>query len=143
MGIQAFEARWRALTKDHPTTKNDNTAIAQAMAQLIDQYQSPQQVEAALPEHLKLLFRELAIAYFQGCRLGLGASNWAGDAAPAAIAEPPPAAAVEIAPAVEQVRRLCQQHRRATAAHNRASAEDPSETETLIIEFPNGWPRYS
>lgn len=72
MGIQAFEARWRALTKDHPTTKNDNTAIAQAMAQLIDQYQSPQQVEAALPEHLKLLFRELAIAYFRAVDWGLG-----------------------------------------------------------------------
>lgn len=50
---------------------------------------------------------------------------------------------MEIAPAVEQVRRLGQQHRMAMAARKRASAEDPSETETLIIEFPNGWPRYS
>lgn len=140
MGIQAFEARWRALTSAHPTTRNDNTAIAQAMAQLIEQYQSPQQVEAALPDNLKPLFRELAIAYFQGCRSGYEASDQAG--APA-IAEPTPLAAVEIAPAVEQVRRLGQQHRMAVAARSRASAEDPSETETLIIEFPHGWPRYS
>ncbi|MBD0267216.1 MAG: hypothetical protein ICV77_02870 [Cyanobacteria bacterium Co-bin8] len=109
------------------------------MGQLIDQYQTPVQIEAELPEQLKGLFRELATAYFRGY-------------APVQeiVVDPAVALAVaahaadpvnrEISAAVEKVRALAQNCRCSVNAGPRCRPEDPSEAETLIIEFPEGWP---
>ncbi|HEY9736563.1 MAG TPA: hypothetical protein V6D06_09780 [Trichocoleus sp.] len=152
-GIQAFEARWLDLRGQHPTTRNDNTVIAHAMGQLIDQYETPAQIEEALPDHLRGLFRELAIAYFQGYR---PAADKAIDPPSESCPEPPsspvsshqaktPDAADphqrEISAAVEKVRNLAQSTRCVNNATRGCRPDDPSEAETLIIEFPEGWPR--
>lgn len=140
-GIQAFEARWLTLVSQHPTTRDDNTVIAHAMGQLIDQYQTPVQVEGDLPEHLKGLFRELAMAYFRGyvpeSSTGVIREN---------LTPPPPRPPLEhpaqpdIAVAIEKVRALARSARCSVNARPGCRPDDPSEAETLIIEFPDGWP---
>lgn len=64
--LEAFEACWFDLKDIYPTTRQDNTLIAHSMGQIVDLVEKPDQVERSLPDHLKILFRRLAIAYFQG-----------------------------------------------------------------------------
>ena len=64
--MQAFQACWIDLKDDYPTSREDNTLIAQAMGQLVDRYHKPEEIENSLPEYLQPLFRRLAVAYFQG-----------------------------------------------------------------------------
>lgn len=64
--LEAFEACWLDLKDQYPTSRQDNTLIAHAMGQIVDLVEKPDQVERSLPDHLKILFRRLAIAYFQG-----------------------------------------------------------------------------
>ncbi|HEY9881648.1 MAG TPA: hypothetical protein V6D29_24565 [Leptolyngbyaceae cyanobacterium] len=136
-GIQAFEARWIDLKSHHPTTKDDNTVIAHAMGQLIDQYETPLQIERELPDHLQKLFRELAQAYFQGY-------------SPLSEAEEPGISVVtevlssgaktcDISIAVEKVKVLARNARRSDSPSSSKPVE-LSEADTLIIEFPEGWP---
>ena len=139
-GVQAFEARWLAVRSQHPTTRDDNTVIAHAMGQLIDQYQTPAQIETELPDHLKSLFRELATAYFRGY---IPAQEAAAEpaAAPVTVAHGADHTHREISAAVEKVRTLAQNSRCSVNAGPKCRPDDPSEAETLIIEFPEGWPQ--
>lgn len=145
-GIQAFEARWLDLRQIHPTTRDDNTLIAHAMGQLVDQYASPVLIESNLPEHLRLLFRDLAVAYFHGY---VPMEPVPASTAVCSLADPPHQAAVppdqpksskaEIAAAVAQVKALAQRASQRKRRSSSQSAANPSEEDTLIIDFPQEW----
>ncbi|MBD0334429.1 MAG: hypothetical protein ICV62_02975 [Cyanobacteria bacterium Co-bin13] len=140
--MQAFEARWLDLRGHHPTTRDDNTVIAHAMGQLIDQYQPPVQVENALPEHLKGLFRELAFAYFRG--YVPDSETAVAELTGAQPRSNSPARANsdqrEISAAVEKVRALAQKALCSVHPSRGCCPDNPNEADTLIIEFPEGWP---
>lgn len=138
-GIQAFEARWIDLKSHHPTTKDDNTVIAHAMGQLIDQYQTPVQIERELPDHLQGLFRELALAYFQGYS-PLSETEEQSSSTVAADVLSSDAKTCDISVAVEKVRVLARNAQRSDTSFWSSKALDPSEADTLIIQFPEGWP---
>jgi alkanesulfonate monooxygenase SsuD/methylene tetrahydromethanopterin reductase-like flavin-dependent oxidoreductase (luciferase family) len=139
--IQAFEACWLDLKDSHPTNREDKTLIAQAMGQLVDGYRKPGQVESDLPEHLRILFRRLALAYFQGYFPAHPL-----DVSPESTAPIPVVAGgsqpqhPEIAAAVAQVKQLAAQARTRMQKTRRGRAVAASEIETLIIEFPEPWP---
>ncbi|HEY9763846.1 MAG TPA: hypothetical protein V6D07_15045 [Trichocoleus sp.] len=137
-GIQAFEARWIDLRSHHPTTKDDNTVIAHAMGQLIDQYQTPIQIERELPDHLQGLFRELAQAYFQGYS-PLSETDGQNLALTKANVLSSGEKTCDISIAVEKVKVLARNSQRPETSSSRRPVE-LSEADTLIIEFPEGWP---
>ena len=154
--LEAFEACWFDLKDTYPTTRQDNTLIAHSMGQIVDLVEKPDQVEKSLPDHLKILFRRLAIAYFQGYIPGQSRSA----AAPPVPVAPPvrpvtTATAVktppetrqkqEISAAVEQVRLLANQAQ-ARLRQSKVSRDCPvpagcsiEDMETLIVDFPEHW----
>jgi hypothetical protein len=158
--LQAFEACWLDLKDTYPTSRQDNTLIAHAMGQIVDLVEKPDQVEKSLPDHLKILFRRLAIAYFQGyiprhassTRVSPGAINaLAGprvatvDAATVVKAPPEQIQKQEISAAVEQVRQLARQAQtRIQQSHRGRDCPMPAgcsiaEMDTLIVDFPEHW----
>ena len=114
--------------------------IAHAMGQLVDLLEKPAQVEQALPNHLKSLFRQLALAYFQGYFPGAAHQ---GAAMIVGVPAPPQGDRLrrqDISAAVSQVKALAQK----TQARIRQGREQPaqiamSEMETLVIDFPEYW----
>lgn len=163
--LEAFEACWFDLKDTYPTTRQDNTLIAHSMGQMVDLVEKPDQVEKSLPDHLKILFRRLAIAYFQGYIPRQSRSS----AAPPMLVAPPvrpvaTATAVkappetlqkqeisatrqkqEISAAVEQVRVLANQAQ-ARLRQSKVSRDGSvpagfsmEDLDTLIVNFPEHW----
>ncbi|HZG37827.1 MAG TPA: hypothetical protein VEZ50_04020 [Nodosilinea sp.] len=145
--LEAFEACWLDHKDVYPTSGQDNMLISHAMGQLVDLLEKPAQVERDLPDHLKGLFRRLALAYFQGYSPNQGKVKVeVASSAPVPVPVPPPCPRSdrqrrqEISAAVEQVKALAQQTQaRMCAARGGATHCVPSELETLIIEFPEHW----
>jgi hypothetical protein len=141
--LDAFEACWLDLKDIYPTNGQDNMLIAHAMGQLVDLLEKPAQVEQDLPNHLKDLFRRLALAYFQGY-FPNGSQQDIAVKAPRPVALPNPRCDLrqrhEISAAVSQVKALAQKTQaRSRQGRGQASAVPMSEMETLIIEFPAHW----
>lgn len=140
--LEAFEACWLDCKDIYPTSGQDNMEIAHAMAQLVDFIEKPAQIEQDLPEHLKGLFRRLALAYFQGYSRQEGQSETVGMVhRPMAQPSPTPERRrQEISAAVEQVKALAQQTQlRMRKSQRQVNQCATSEMETLIIEFPEHW----
>ncbi len=141
--LEAFEACWLDLKDIYPTSGPDNTLIAHAMGQLVDLLEKPAQVEHDLPNHLKTLFRQLALAYFQGY------SREAGEAEAARtdrFSVSPPCSdsdrqrRQDISAAVDRVKALAQKTQiRMCTARGQVTHCALSELETLVIEFPEYW----
>lgn len=139
--MNAFEACWLDLKDIYPTSQADNTLIAQAMGQLVDQYKKPAQVEQDLPDHLRILFRRLALAYFQGYVLR---------SKPVSVIKPRPIVTAPSCPvtperrqlaisdAVAQVRALAEKAQQRMVASGQCQAEF-CDMETLVVEFPENW----
>ncbi|QQE63847.1 hypothetical protein GFS31_05180 [Leptolyngbya sp. BL0902] len=161
--LEAFEACWLDLKDQYPTSRDDNTLIAHAMGQIVDLVEKPDQVERNLPEHLKILFRRLAIAYFQGYiahqaqpKPTQAVLKPLAMATPARvdtavqtplepIAQPDHQQKQDISAAVEQVRQLANQAQ-ARLRKAKVSRDCPvpngcsiEEMETLIVDFPDHW----
>jgi hypothetical protein len=136
--LQAFEACWLDLKDVYPTSGQDNMLIAHAMGQLVDSLAKPAQIEQDLPEHLKGLFRRLALAYFQGYAHEEGQDDARAIAQRWPMSQPFPQDDCQqraIAAAVSQVRALAQKKR---IGRDRPTTP-MSEMETLIIDFPEHW----
>lgn len=158
--LEAFEACWFDLKDTYPTSRQDNTLIAHAMGQIVDLVEKPDQVEKSLPEHLKILFRRLAIAYFQGyiprhltsasalpqAKNPAAGSGVATVAAATELKAPPEQIQKqEIFAAVEQVRRLASQAQ-ARIQQSQVGRDCPmpagcsiADMDTLIVDFPEHW----
>ncbi len=137
--MQAFQACWMDLKDDYPTSREDNTLIAQAMGQLVDRYGKPQEVEASLPDYLQPLFRRLALAYFQGYEPREPdevEGNSTGAERGIRMNVPPHPA---IAAAVDKVQWLAQRARHNNQEVRQAQGKTFSEMDTLIIEIPDHW----
>jgi hypothetical protein len=138
--LDAFEACWLDLKDIYPTSGQDNRLITQAMGQLVDFIAKPTQVEQDLPDHLKILFRRLALAYFQGYVSRPG-NQGAVKATP--LTSTPADGGQrqqEIAAAVSQVKALAQQSQARLRQNGGASPQsDISEMETLILDGPQHW----
>jgi hypothetical protein len=141
--LEAFEACWLDLKDIYPTSGHDNMEIAHAMGQLVDLLEKPARVEQSLPEHLKGLFRQLALAYFQGYAPPAERDETAvASCLPTTPANPPgeQRRRQEISAAVDRVKVLAQQTQaRMCAARGMANQCAISELETLIIDFPEHW----
>lgn len=140
--LDAFEACWLDLKDVHPTSCTDNMLIAHAMGQLVDLLEKPAQVEQALPNHLKSLFRQLALAYFQG--YFPGAARQGAAMSTRVPAPPPPQGAgqrrQDISAAVSQVKALAHTTQaRIRQGRGQAAQLTRSEMETLVIDFPEHW----
>lgn len=141
--LDAFEACWLDLKDIYPTSGQDNRLITHAMGQLVDFIAKPTQVEQDLPDHLKILFRRLALAYFQGYVSNPGRQGSA-RAARLPLTPPPTDGGQrqrqEISAAVSQVKALAQQSQ-ARLNQNRGPSPQCSisEMETLILEVPQHW----
>lgn len=138
--MQAFQACWIDLKDDYPTSRDDNTLIAQAMGQLVDRYQKPQDIEADLPEYLRPLFRRLALAYFQGYE---PRDVPAGETDPGALTGDLAANGDHhhqaIAAAVDTIQWLAQRARHHSQTARQTQEKTFSEMDTLIIEIPEHW----
>ena len=146
--LDAFAACWLDLRDQYPTSREDNTLIAHAMGQIVDLVEKPDHVEQALPDHLKILFRRLALAYFQGY---IPQSTPLPVRLPVAVdsPSPPPTAPSgsvqtrDISAAVEHVRRLAHQAQsrlqQSTISRHCLDPDGCSieEMETLIVDFPD------
>jgi hypothetical protein len=149
--LEAFEACWLDLRDLYPTTRQDNTQIAQAMGQLVDRREKPDQVERALPDHLKILFRRLAIAYFQGyflrpsrqtARPEVGSPLVSSQPTSRQTSDPHPDVIrqQEISDAVAQVKALAKQaQRRMEQARSGQPGTTTQDLDTLVIAFPDDW----
>ena len=140
--LDAFEACWLDLKDVYPTSGTDNMLIAHAMGQLVDLLEKPAQVEQALPHHLKRLFRQLALAYFQGYFPGQARQSVVRRAR--VPATPPPQGdhqrRQDISAAVSQVKALAQKNQaRIRQGRGQAAQIAMSEMETLVIDFPEHW----
>lgn len=150
--LEAFEACWLDLKDQYPTSRQDNTLIAHAMGQIVDLVEKPDQVERSLPDHLKILFRRLAIAYFQGY---IPRHAHPAPMKPVPVAPPASTATVvkapesiqkqEISAAVEQVRMLASQAQ-IRLRQSKISRDCPmpegcsiEDMDTLIVDFPEHW----
>ena len=141
--LDAFEACWLDLKDIYPTSGQDNRLITYAMGQLVDLIEKPTQVEQNLPDHLKILFRRLALAYFQGYFPG-GGRPGATMTTPLLIDMPFPSCDLrqrqEISAAVSQVKALAQRTQtRLRQTRGQGTHCSMSEMETLVIEFPDHW----
>ncbi|PZV13234.1 MAG: hypothetical protein DCF21_14435 [Leptolyngbya sp.] len=138
--LDAFEACWLDLKDVYPTSGTDNMLIAHAMGQLVDLLEKPAQVEQALPNHLKSLFRQLALAYFQGYFPGAARQ---GAAMIVGVPAPPQGDRLrrqDISAAVSQVKALAQKTQaRIRQGRGQAAQITMSEMETLVIDFPEYW----
>ncbi len=146
--LEAFEACWLDLKDIYPTNRQDNTQIAQAMGQLVDRREKPDNVERALPKHLKILFRRLAIAYFQGyfLRPTRQAAPPLEGASSEPVLEPGPEPhpdvirQQEISDAVAQVKALAKQaQRRLAQAYPGPVSHPMQDLDTLVIDLPEHW----
>ncbi len=136
--MQAFQACWMDLTDDYPTSREDNTLIAQAMGQLVDRYQTPQDVEESLPDYLRPLFRRLALAYFQGYEPQTPTDgNFRHFSA--AHTDQDDHQQQAIAAAVDKVQWLAQRARYQHQSVGQSQEPTFSEMDTLIIEIPEHW----
>ncbi|MGF1568644.1 MAG: hypothetical protein ACFCVD_11340 [Nodosilinea sp.] len=140
--IQAFEACWHDLKTQHPTSREEKTLIAHAMGQLVDAYQKPAQVEGDLPDHLKILFRRLALAYFQGYfsqppRPDLAGATTQGN--PARQNQALESGGDDITAVVSQIKQLADRARRRLEASHQGQSIAPEDMETLVVEFPDHW----
>ena len=140
--LEAFEACWLDLKDVYPTSGGDNMLIAHAMGQLVDLLEKPTQVEQGLPDHLKILFRRLALAYFQG----YFPQQPQPQRLPVAEVLVPRAQPgdrqrrQDISAAVDRVKALAQKSQaRLCANRGQANQCALSELETLVIEFPEHW----
>ncbi|MGB3309979.1 MAG: hypothetical protein WBG32_12225 [Nodosilinea sp.] len=140
--LEAFEACWLDLKDVYPTSGPDNMLITHAMGQLVDLFEKPAQVEQELPDHLKILFRRLALAYFQGYFPKQAQTN----TDPAAKVTAQPCARSdrqrrqEISAAVDRVKALAQKSQaRMCKTRGQVTQCAISELETLIIKFPEHW----
>jgi hypothetical protein len=138
--LEAFEACWLDLKDVYPTSGQDNILLTQAMGQLVDLTAKPAQVEQDLPDHLRILFRRLALAYFQG----YFPSRRQAPVAQVAAAPPNPQCDLqqrhEISAAVDQIKALAQRTQTRIQKNRGQAPQVPlSEMETLIIEFPEYW----
>ncbi|WOD41944.1 hypothetical protein [Nodosilinea sp. E11] len=141
--LKAFEACWLDLKDIYPTSSQDNRLIAHAMGQLVDLLEKPTQVEQELPQHLKGLFRQLAMAYFQGYSPHPDLDE------PELLNCVPPQLPYprsdrqrrqDIATAIDQVKVLAQKSQATLCPNRGKTAQCPiSERETLIIDFPEHW----
>lgn len=136
--LKAFEACWLDLKDVYPTSGQDNMEIAHAMGQLVDCLAKPNQVEQDLPSHLQALFRQLALAYFQGYSPAERPLEAAAVALP--VSQPCPQSdrqrRQDISAAVERVKALAQQTQsRMCTARGQAAQCATSDMETLIIHF--------
>lgn len=149
--LEAFEACWLDLKDQYPTSRQDNTLIAHSMGQIVDLVEKPDQVEKSLPNHLKILFRRLAIAYFQGYIPRHAHPTSIKTAAPpvsaATVVKAPPEhiQKQEISAAVEQVRMLASQAQ-VRLRQSKISRDCPmpegcsiEDMDTLIVDFPEHW----
>jgi len=136
--MQAFQACWIDLKDDYPTSREDNTLIAQAMGQLVDRYHKPEEIENSLPEYLQPLFRRLAVAYFQGYEPRTRGSVEAVDTAVDAESQPV-GQQREIVAAVNTMQWLAQRARHESQQARRVGEQTFSEMDTLIIEIPEHW----
>jgi hypothetical protein len=136
--MQAFQACWIDLKDDYPTSREDNTLIAQAMGQLVDRYQKPEEIENSLPEYLQPLFRRLAVAYFQGYEPRTRSPVEAVDASVNADSQQV-GQQREIVAAVNTMQWLAQRARHENQQARRAGEQTFSEMDTLIIEIPEHW----
>ncbi len=141
--LEAFEACWLDLKDIYPTSGPDNRLITSAMGQLVDLTTKPAQVEQDLPDHLKILFRRLALAYFQGYFPG---SNRRGSSRMVCLPISSPGSSgdrqqrQDISAAVSQVKALVQKTQaRVRQGRGKAALGSFSEMETLIIDFPEHW----
>lgn len=140
--LPAFQACWLDLKDRYPTNREDNTLIAHALGQILDGYDRPASVEAALPDHLKILFRRLALAYFQGYFPAVAGDPNSGVVKPPvtpAAPWPGQSPCPDIAAAVAQVRVLAQQARLRMQQSSTGQTMAASEMDTLVIEFPDHW----
>jgi hypothetical protein len=135
--MQAFQACWMDLKDDYPTSREDNTLIAQAMGQLVDRYQKPNEVEESLPDYLQPLFRRLALAYFQGYETQAPLEGEPSLPGPQSL--PPCAQQQAIAATANQVQWLAQRARHNQKTTRQAEGIPLSEMDTLIIEIPEHW----
>lgn len=140
--LDAFEACWLDLKDVYPTSGTDNMLIAHAMGQLVDLLEKPAQVEQALPNHLKSLFRQLALAYFQGY---LSGDARQGAALGVRVPQTQPSQGTcqrrqDISAAVSQVKALAQKTQaRIRQGRGQAAQIAMSEMETLVLDFPEHW----
>lgn len=140
--LEAFEACWLDLKDVYPTSGPDTMLITHAMGQLVDLFEKPAQVEQGLPDHLKILFRRLALAYFQGYFPRQAQSD-------ICLAAKSPVQSSdrsdrqrrqEIAAAVDRVKALAKKSQaRMCKARGQVTQCATSELETLIIDFPEHW----
>jgi len=141
--LEAFEACWLDLKDIYPTSGSDNMEIAHAMGQLVDFLEKPARVEQALPNHLKELFRRLALAYFQGYSPPAERYETAVVARLPVNPPQPPGEQrrrQEISAAVDRVKALAQQTQaRMGKARGQTNQCATSEMDTLIIDFPEHW----
>ena len=141
--LDAFEACWLDLKDIYPTNGPDNMLIAHAMGQLVDLLEKPAQVEQSLPNHLKILFRRLALAYFQGYVPHQGQQI---DSQKTRLPADQPAVhgellqRQEISTAVSQIKALAQKSQtRLCQTQGQSTPCALSDMETLVIEFPQHW----
>jgi hypothetical protein len=136
--MQAFQACWMDLKDDYPTSRKDHTLIAQAMEQLVDQYQKPKDIQEPLPDYLQPLFRRLALAYFQGYEpreaIDIQETGLSDSINPRAVSQHQ-----VIAAAVNKVQWLAQRARHDQQEGRQAKGKSLSEMDTLIIEILKPW----
>jgi hypothetical protein len=141
--LEAFEACWLDLKDTYPTSSQDNILITHAMGQLVDLLEKPAQVEQNLPDHLKVLFRQLALAYFQGYLPQAERPSEAHSPQPVVPQSPPPSdqqRRQEITTAVNRIKTLAQKTEARLQQHRGQTRPCPlSEMETLVIDFPEHW----
>ena len=68
-GIKAFESRWQSLQGKYPISKAQKQLLMKSMGRLVDNYATQEEIEADLPDALKILFGRLVDAYLNGCWL--------------------------------------------------------------------------
>ena len=66
-GIKAFEYRWQSFQVKYPISDTQRQIITQAMGRLVDNYATQEEIEADLPDALRILFHRLVDAYLNGC----------------------------------------------------------------------------
>ncbi|WP_017298045.1 hypothetical protein [Nodosilinea nodulosa] len=141
--LEAFEACWLDLKDVYPTSGQDNMLIAHAMGQLVDLTAKPAQVEQDLPDHLKILFRRLALAYFQGY-ISIPGRQLAAKLGRLPGVPPTPHGELrqrqDISTAVDQIKALARKKQARLCQKRGLTASCAlSELETLVIEFPEHW----
>ena len=66
-GIKALEYCWQSFQAKYPISATQGQLVTQAMGRLVDNYATQEEIEADLPDALRILFRRLVDAYLNGC----------------------------------------------------------------------------